>query len=367
MAAVEQHHAAPASARLYDRHYGRVLSYCLWQLGKREDAEDAAQSTFLNAHNALRRGAAPKSEGAWLVAIAANVCRARWRSQRTRPAEIAREPDDFAGLAAPEDDRDLLGALRTALERLPEQQRRAFALREWRGLSYAEIAEQLGTTEAAVASLVFRARETLTQRLRDERPSRTSLGANLGSIAAWAKTLASGTAAKVAVAGAVAGVATVSVAVPLERADHSRAAVPARPAATPHVASVAPSRRSSRRRRVEPHQAAVRKQIPHRRATVPVRSRAVSPPTTVTPSPAAPPATPPAVGPMPTTDAGESPAAGPTPMPPSPPAIAPPAAPPAPVSDLAAQVGSAVSQVEGTVTQVISQLPVGPAPIKLGP
>src|SRR5919206_3097353 len=88
--------------RLYDRHYGRVLSYCLWRLGKREDAEDAAQATFLNAHQALSRGSAPTSEGAWLLAIANNVCLGRWRAEKSRPAEIANDPEAFAAMAAPE-------------------------------------------------------------------------------------------------------------------------------------------------------------------------------------------------------------------------------------------------------------------------
>src|SRR6266576_1485209 len=74
------------TARLYERHYRRVLSYCLWRLGKREDAEDAAQTTFLNAHRALSGGTTPESESSWLLTIANNVCLARWRSQKWRPS-----------------------------------------------------------------------------------------------------------------------------------------------------------------------------------------------------------------------------------------------------------------------------------------
>src|ERR671934_1093772 len=71
MAAVEPHPLVDptATARLYDLHYERVLSFCLWRLGRREDAEDAAQTTFLNAHRALGRGTTPRSEGSWLLAI----------------------------------------------------------------------------------------------------------------------------------------------------------------------------------------------------------------------------------------------------------------------------------------------------------
>src|SRR6266566_7412206 len=121
------------TARLYERHYRRVLSYCLWRLGKREDAEDAAQTTFLNAHRALSGGTTPESESSWLLTIANNVCLARWRSQKCRPPEVAAEPEALAAHAAPEHDHELVGHLQAALAGLPEVQRRAFVLREWQG------------------------------------------------------------------------------------------------------------------------------------------------------------------------------------------------------------------------------------------
>src|ERR671924_1320355 len=139
MAAVEpQAVAAPAraAAELYERHYRRVFSYCLWRLGKREDAEDAAQTTFVNAINGLKRGAVPVSESPWLLAIAGNVCLARWRAQRSRAAELAQEPATLAELPAPETDRQLIRRLEAALAALPEAQRRAIVMREWQGLSY---------------------------------------------------------------------------------------------------------------------------------------------------------------------------------------------------------------------------------------
>ena len=48
----------------------------------------------------------------------------------------------------------------------PEQQRRALLLREWQGLSYREISEQLGITQAAVETLLFRARRSLAASLQ---------------------------------------------------------------------------------------------------------------------------------------------------------------------------------------------------------
>ena len=49
---------------LYERHAQRVFRYCLSYLRKRDEAEDAAQTTFLYALRALRRGVVPSSESA---------------------------------------------------------------------------------------------------------------------------------------------------------------------------------------------------------------------------------------------------------------------------------------------------------------
>lgn len=172
MAAVEPHRlpgSAGAAALLYERHYARILSYCRWRLGRCDDAEDAAQTTFLDAYRGLRRGASPTAEVPWLLAIANNVCIARWRTERRRPPELAQAAEAFAAFAAPEHDPDVVEGLHDALAVLPEQQRRAFLLREWQGCSYAEIAEATGSSEAAVASRVFRARQALVDALGERR------------------------------------------------------------------------------------------------------------------------------------------------------------------------------------------------------
>jgi RNA polymerase sigma-70 factor (ECF subfamily) len=57
-----------------------------------------------------------------------------------------------------------LDALREALATLPERQRRAILLREWQGLSYAEVADELRLTVAAVETLLYRARRSLKSR-----------------------------------------------------------------------------------------------------------------------------------------------------------------------------------------------------------
>jgi DNA-directed RNA polymerase specialized sigma24 family protein len=48
---------------------------------------------------------------------------------------------------------------------MPEQQRRAILLREWQGLSYREISDELELSQSAVETLIFRARRSLAQGL----------------------------------------------------------------------------------------------------------------------------------------------------------------------------------------------------------
>src|SRR5206468_405152 len=153
---------------LFERHSGRIFGYCLRRLPNREEAEDAVQHTFLNAYRGLRQGVVPRSETAWLFKIAENVCRERRRSAwRRSRIESAADPDGLASIAAaPERSHDELAGLADALAELPPNQQRAILLREWQGLSYREIAGELGASEAAVETVATPAvRHDLSQAL----------------------------------------------------------------------------------------------------------------------------------------------------------------------------------------------------------
>jgi RNA polymerase sigma-70 factor (ECF subfamily) len=211
-----------ATRALYERYANQIFSYCLHQLGSREDAEDAVQSTFLNAFRGLKRGVVPQVEQAWLFKIAHNVClsrrRSSWRRSRIEsPADFERAEQTTA---APTRRADELIGLQDALEVMPENQRRAILLREWQGLSYREIAEELELSQAAVETLIFRARRTLAQRLEkapaEARPLRRRARASLdlGALVGALKSLfAGGAAVKAASAAAVVVVTATAVGV----------------------------------------------------------------------------------------------------------------------------------------------------------
>jgi RNA polymerase sigma-70 factor (ECF subfamily) len=205
--------AADGAALLYEQYYDRVFGYCLYHLGSREEAEDVAQTTFMWAFRGLRRGVVPRAEASWLFTIAQNACRARHRARgRKRDREVLSDPVVLADVSpAHIADADELIGLEDALARMPELQRRAILLREWRGLSYKEIAAELQLSDAAVETLIFRARRSLAELLAGKpAPKRARRFAfDFGSIAAACKAfLGTGTAAKVAAFIAAAVVAT---------------------------------------------------------------------------------------------------------------------------------------------------------------
>jgi DNA-directed RNA polymerase specialized sigma24 family protein len=195
--------AADDAAVLYERYYERIFGYCLYHLGSREEAEDVAQTTFMWAYRGLRRGVVPRAEA----------------------SEVLSDPVTLADMApAPVANTDDLMGLEDALARMPELQRRAILLREWRGLSYKEIAAELELSNAAVETLIFRARRSLAELLGGRAaPKRTRQFAfEFGSMVAAAKAfLGSGTAAKVA-AGLAAAVIATTVAGSVEQVPSQR-------------------------------------------------------------------------------------------------------------------------------------------------
>jgi RNA polymerase sigma-70 factor (ECF subfamily) len=167
---------ADAFNRLLRKYEGPLVNYLVHCTGRRTDAEDLAQETFLRVYRAAP-GYEPRAKFfTWLYAIATNLCR-DWRRKRksdllSRAAPTAGAAgDDRADqeLPAPPErtaeDRQADAIVRTALDALPESQRLALTLKVYEGRSYEEIADILGTSIAAVESLIFRARQTLRRTL----------------------------------------------------------------------------------------------------------------------------------------------------------------------------------------------------------
>jgi RNA polymerase sigma factor (sigma-70 family) len=393
--------AGTAAGELYDRHHRRVHAFCLSQLRDGEDAAEATQTTFVNALGALRAGVTPRLELPWLLAIARNVCLKHWDARRRRRRlELAVDPQDLAELAPAPPQTDLLDGVGAALAALPELQRRAVVLRDWQGLSYKEVAAELGVTLAAAETLIFRGRAALARELAgDETPERRRSG--LGSLLGLLKTgtLGAAPAAKLA-AGAVAVVCAGAVGTH-ELAHRPAPAAPAKPRVAATVRRTAPVASSVPLRRVvHPPAAAPAARTAHRHAqaaprpthvmtapvpapastsappvpapppavepTAPASAPVAPPPSAAPPAPVTPAATPTAPTPAPAPEPAAAPtAAAPTaaaPTAPSPVAAAPPA--PAPtVADVAAPVVTTVTEVVPPVAPVVTTVTQTATPV----
>ncbi len=159
---------------LFGRWASRVMRYLDRMLRDAASAEELAQEVFVRVFRA-RESYRPEARfSTWLYRIATNVALNELRRpHRRRPHDSTDEEQGVATrLAGNEPSAERMthvrragGAVDRALQELPERQRSALWLSAVEGLSYAEVAEALGTTEKSVKALVHRARVALARQL----------------------------------------------------------------------------------------------------------------------------------------------------------------------------------------------------------
>jgi RNA polymerase sigma-70 factor (ECF subfamily) len=147
------------------RYERRVLTLALRLLQSRDDAQDAAQEVFLRAFKYIHRLDLAKPIGPWLMRITVNVCRdiGRQRQQRRITFPEMTLPDDSSADASSDPYREVAEEQRRkmlwrALHKLPQKERLAVILRDVEGLSTAEVAVILRSSETTVRSQVSRGR-----------------------------------------------------------------------------------------------------------------------------------------------------------------------------------------------------------------
>lgn len=157
-----------AFGALYDRHVGAVFAHCARQLGAIQDAEDLTAIVFLEAwRSRYRIRAVNGSVLPWLLVTATNVARNYRRSARRYRAALARmptpraSPDHAEDVAAATAFEQTGRALAQALSELRPMDRQVVSLCLIAELSYAEAAQALGISHAAVRSRLMRSRESV--------------------------------------------------------------------------------------------------------------------------------------------------------------------------------------------------------------
>lgn len=154
----------------YRRHHALVFRYAYHMLANWEEADDAAQDTFVRAFQALHRFRGDCPLETWLLRICANTCRDRLRSRRRgaeMPAGAGLEhlEDPLGDPALPLERRMRAIAVRAAIASLRPAEREVIVLRDLEGLGPEETARVLGCSRACVHVRLFRARRRLKDRL----------------------------------------------------------------------------------------------------------------------------------------------------------------------------------------------------------
>ena len=155
-----------AMLALVERFRGQVFGLCYRMLGQRQDAEDAAQETFVRVLKNLHRWDPTRDFEPWLFAIAGNRCRTALATRKRRPTSEAmvdliadKEPDHRGA-------QHLAEELQLALARLRDEYRQAFVLFHQQELSYADIAATMQVPLGTIKTWVHRARRELIDHLR---------------------------------------------------------------------------------------------------------------------------------------------------------------------------------------------------------
>jgi RNA polymerase sigma-70 factor (ECF subfamily) len=160
----------------YQRKLGRLLSRFIRDPA---EVEDVAQEAFIKAYRALPSFRGESAFYTWLYRIGINTAKnylvALGRRAPTttefdsEEAENFDDGDQLRDVNTPENElmsKQIAQTVNDTMEALPEELRTAIVLREIDGLSYEEIAAVMNCPIGTVRSRIFRARETIADRLR---------------------------------------------------------------------------------------------------------------------------------------------------------------------------------------------------------
>lgn len=144
------------------KHRDKVRNLIFITLGDTEGIDDISQDVFISVYHKLREFRFESKFTTWLYRITINKCRDYLRKKKVRSIFVPLSDSDREYSSGTfSENIDIPQLVRKAIDKLPEKLKIPLILRDIDGLSYKEIADQLGTDVGVIKSRIFRARESL--------------------------------------------------------------------------------------------------------------------------------------------------------------------------------------------------------------
>lgn len=169
-----------AFSAIVGRYREQIYHFVFKMVKDRAQAEDLTQETFIKAFRALASFNSNYAFSTWLYKIAANNCIDFFRKKKlattsidtpiqAKDGELHRDfPDYQEGPESQLISKERTNQIQFAIDSLPEKYKQAIVLRHSQDRSYEEIAEELSLPLGTVKVRIFRAREMLKAKLKEQ-------------------------------------------------------------------------------------------------------------------------------------------------------------------------------------------------------
>ena len=148
--------------RLVLKYQDQIHNLCLRFLGEREEALDCAQETFVKVYRSLKSFKGKAAFSTWLYQIARNTVIDHYRTSRSEiDIQDVWDLSSDTDIAKDAEIKDQLETVEKYLNQLDSNQREIIILRVWEQMSYKEIAEIVGKSEAGCKMMFLRSIEKL--------------------------------------------------------------------------------------------------------------------------------------------------------------------------------------------------------------
>lgn len=152
-----------AFEKIYEKYKNQLYRFCFRMISDKETALDIVQDVFLKLYENINSIEPNSSLSALLFKMARNKCLNFIRDKKEKIDTEQIEINSNFEIEKEFEIKETQERLMKVLDLIGDEYREILILREWNGLSYADIAEVLNTTIPAVKSKLFKARKKLTE------------------------------------------------------------------------------------------------------------------------------------------------------------------------------------------------------------